>query len=87
MASHMLKQKIKNVLKQSYFNDADDLVDVSDGDADDIHVVVVSHKFDGQRLKAKNDLIWDLLSQNLQPEEWQQITLTIGTTPEEIKAM
>ncbi len=86
MASSELKQKIRDALKRAYFNDADDLVDVSDGVGDDIHVVVVSHKFDGQRMREKNDLIWSVLSRELAPDEWGKVTLSIGTTPAEIKA-
>ena len=74
-------------MKDSYFKDPDDLVDVSDGPDDSVHVVVVSHKFDGLRMKAKNDLIWSVLSQKLRPEEWGKVSLSVGTSPEEIKAI
>ena len=88
MADEQIKEKIHRALKFMYFNSENDLVDVSDGDADDsIHVVIVSHKFDGIRMKEKNDLIWSVLVQNLQPEEWGKVSLSIGTTPQEIKAM
>ncbi len=86
MADLHLKQKIHDVLKGAYFSDPDDLVDVSDGPDDSIHVVIVSRKFDGVRLKAKNDLIWSVLTQQLGPEEWGKISLSIGASPEEIKA-
>lgn len=56
MAEAELKQKVHDELKRSYFSDPDDLVDVSDGPDDSIHIVVVSRKFDGRRLKEKNDL-------------------------------
>lgn len=46
-----LKQKIHHVLKNGYFHDAEDLVDISDGPEDSIHVVIVSRKFDGHRMK------------------------------------
>jgi stress-induced morphogen len=82
-----LKQKIQDVLKEKYFSAPDDLVDVSDGPDDSVHLVIVSRKFDGRRIKEKNDLIWSLLTANLQPEEWGKVSLSIGTSPEEIKAM
>ena len=69
-----------------HFKDPQDLVDVSDGPVDSIHVVVVSRKFDGHRMKEKNDLIWSVLVQKLAPEEWGQVSLSVGTSPEEIKA-
>jgi len=81
-----LKHRIHDVLKEGYFKDPDDLVDVSDGPEYSIHVVVVSRQFDGRRMKEKNDLIWSVLTGNLHPDEWGKVSLTVGTTPEEIKA-
>jgi stress-induced morphogen len=86
MADDQLKSKIRDVLKAGYFHDTEDLVDVSNGPDDSIHVVVVSRKFDGRRLREKNDLIWSELSQRLAPEEWGRVSLSIGVSPEEIKA-
>ena len=88
MADIRLKHKIHDTLKKTYFDDPDDLVDVSDGtDDDSIHVVIVSRKFDGRRMREKNDMIWSVLTQKLSPEEWGKVSLSIGTSPEEIKAM
>jgi hypothetical protein len=86
MADARVKQKIHEVLKAGYFNDDDDLVDVSDGPDDNIHLVIVSRKFDGRRMKEKNDLIWTVLVQKLTPDEWGKVSLSVGTSPEEIKA-
>lgn len=86
MTDNKLKQKVYAVLKQGYFSGPDDAIDVSNGPEDSIHLVIVSRKFDGKRLKEKNDLIWDQLMQNLATEEWGKITLSIGASPEEIKA-
>jgi len=86
LADSKLKQKIRDVLRGAYFKDPDDLVDVSDGPDDSIHVVIVSRKFDGRRMKEKNDLIWSVLSQHLPPDEWGKVSLSVGTSPEEIKA-
>jgi stress-induced morphogen len=86
MADSQLKQKIRDALKGGYFGAPDDLVDVSDGSDDSIHVVIVSRKFDGQRMKEKNDLIWSVLVKNLRPDEWGKISLSVGASPEEIKA-
>ena len=86
MADAQLKQKIRDVLRVAYFKDPDDLVDVSDGPDDSIHVVIVSRKFDGRRMKEKNDLIWSVLVKNLRPEEWGKVSLSVGASPEEIKA-
>lgn len=86
MADPHLKEKIRDALRSDYFKDADDLVDVSDGPDDNIHIVIVSRKFDGKRMKEKNDLIWSVLVKTLRPEEWGKVSLSIGTSPEEIKA-
>jgi stress-induced morphogen len=86
MADSKLKRKIRKVLKENYFNDPQDFVDVSDGPEDSVHVVVVSRKFDGHRMKEKNDLIWSVLVKKLGPEEWGKVSLSVGTSPEEIKA-
>jgi hypothetical protein len=81
-----LKQKIHDSLKTAYFGDPDDPVDVSDGPEYGIHLVIVSRKFDGHRMKEKNELIWSLLVKNLTQEEWGKVSLSIGASPEEIKA-
>jgi stress-induced morphogen len=87
MSHEALKQKVKDVLKRGRFRDIDDLVDVSNGCDDNVHVVVVSRKFDGLRMKEKEDLIWSELTQHLTQEEWEHVTLSIGVSPEELKAV
>ena len=86
MVDAQLKELIHDVLKRGYFKDPEDLVDVSNGPDDSIHVVVVSRKFDGRRMKEKHDLIWSELIQKLNTDEWNKISLSIGASPEEIKA-
>jgi stress-induced morphogen len=86
MAEVELKQKICDALRDTYFKDPNDLVDVSDGPDDSIHIVIVSRKFDGRRMKDKNDLIWSVLVQKLAPQEWGRVSLSVGASPEEIKA-
>lgn len=85
MADDSTKRRVEEALTKAYFGDSGDLVDVSDGDDDNIHVVVVSRKFNGHRLREKNDLIWSILTQELVPDEWCKVTLSIGVSPEEIK--
>lgn len=56
-----------------------------DGDwPDHFHVVIVSPKSDGQRMKKEHDIIWDDLFRSLTPEEWGKISLTIGHSPQEL---
>ncbi|MEM7537170.1 MAG: hypothetical protein AAF639_33665 [Chloroflexota bacterium] len=87
MSSETLKTKIYTVLKNGYFNAATDFVDVSNGYDDLIHIVVVSRKFDGRRSEEKDDLIWSELYNNLSKDEWGRVSLSVGASPEEIKAL
>jgi hypothetical protein len=87
MADDALKKRIRDVLKQGYFKDAEDLVDVSDGYDDNVHVVVVSRKFDGKRTREKEDLIRSELVKHLTADEWGKVSLSVGASPEEIKAL
>lgn len=85
MTKEQLKKKVYETLKNKYFNGSDDSVDVSDGPEDSVHLVIISRKFDGKRLKDKNNLIWSQLMRYLTSEEWSKVTLSIGASPEEIK--
>ncbi len=86
MTKEQLKEKIYDVLRRGYFDGPDDAVDVSDGPEDSIHLVIVSRKFDGRRLKEKNNMIWSQLMQFLAANEWGKVSLSVGASPEEIKA-
>ena len=86
MADASLKQKIRTLLRGGPFADAGDAVDVSDGEADDIHVVVFSRKFDGLDLQERQDLIWPHLEMNLSPDEWGQVTVIVVVSPDQAKA-
>ena len=86
MTKEELKKKVYDVLKNRYFNGPDDTVDVSDGPEDSVHIVVISRKFDGKHLKDKNDLIWSQLMQYLAADEWGKVSLSIGASPQEMKA-
>lgn len=87
MADAALKEKIRDALKGAYFKNADELVDVSDGDDDGVHVVIVSRQFDGRRMKEKSDLIWSVLTQQLKQDEWDKVSLAVGASPDELKGI
>ncbi len=87
MADERLKQKIYGTLKRGTFQGPDDAVYVSDGDGENIHVVVVSPQFHGRRMKEKEDLIWSELAHHLAQEEWTKVSLSIGVAPEELKTL
>ncbi len=84
MACKILKQKIHDTLKAGYFSDSKDFVDVSDGSADHVHIVIVSRKFNGHTMGSRTDIIWDQLEKNLSREEWGHVFLSIGMLPEEV---
>ena len=84
MACKILKQKIHDTLRGGYFSDAKDFVDVSDGSADHVHIVIVSRKFNGYTMGDRTDIIWDELVKNLSQEEWRHVFLSIGMLPEEV---
>jgi hypothetical protein len=52
-----------------------------------MHLVIFSQKFNGRSMKEKYDLIWSELIQKLDIDEWNNISLSIGAGPEEIKAI
>lgn len=88
MACEMLKRKIYNVLKDGYFGDENDFVDVSDGFDDLVHVVVVSRKFNGDGSMIKRgDIIWNELLNRLPNDDWGHVSLTIGRPPEEVSLL
>ncbi len=71
MADAALKSIIKQSLEDTYFSGCDDAVWVLDSDepGDNIHVVIVSPKFHGKRLKEKADLIHSVLLNELPPDD------------------
>ena len=85
MACETLKQKIHDTLRSGYFSDTKDFVDVSDGSADHVHIVIVSRKFNGHTMGDRSDIIWDELVKHLSQEEWGYVFLSIGATPEEVQ--
>ena len=86
MPNEAVCRRVYEVLRGHYFNGRDDLVDVTEGGEDDVHVVVVSRKLAGLSYDEKHDLVWDELMRHLTVEEWGRVSLTIARSPEEIKA-
>lgn len=88
MSDDALRRKIRDVLKEGYFEDESDAVYVLDGDwPGNFHVVIISPKFDGRRMKEKHDLIWDEIFSTLTAEEWGKVSLTVGHSPRELTAI
>jgi len=87
MSPEELRAKVYRVLKGGYFSGPDDAVDVTDGWEGNVHVVVVSHKFDRKYEEEKFDLIRSELVRALPPEDWGKVSLMVGVSPEELKAL
>lgn len=85
MTQDKLKEKIYRVLREGYFSEENDYVDVSNGYEDFIHIVVVSPKFNGCNLKIRDDLIWNEIVNSLTDDEWGTISLLIASTPDEVR--
>lgn len=86
MACETFKREIYNVLKEGYFGDKNDFVDVSDGYDDLVHVVVVSRKFNGDSTIIKRgDIIGQELLKHFPDGEWGDVSLTVGRLPEEVR--
>jgi hypothetical protein len=63
-----------------------DTIDVSDGYKDNIHVLVVSRKFDSMSERRKQDMMSTLLkSADVTQEEMELITVLMALSPGEIK--
>lgn len=81
------REDIKGLLRQAFQQEfPKDTVDISDGYRDNIHVLVVSRKFDGLSEKAKQDLLWNIIDQtSLSVAEKNLISLLMPVSPAEIK--
>ena len=87
MANTQLKEKIRDLLRSGPFAGVDEAVAVSDGEIEPhIHVVVISRKFDDLEFIERQELIWPHLERALSPEEWGQVTLVVGISPQQAKA-
>jgi acid stress-induced BolA-like protein IbaG/YrbA len=82
-ADAQLKKKIEELLKAEFPSET---VDVSDGYKDNIHVVVVSRRFDDMREKEKLDAVWQIIdSGDLTHAEKALISLIVPYSPRELK--
>ena len=82
-ADPVLKQKIEDILRAEFPNE---IVDVSDGHGDNIHVIVVSRKFSGMTEKAKQDLLWHAIDASSLPDSDKvKISLILPYSPSDLK--
>lgn len=83
-ASPEPKQKLEAILGSAFPGET---VDVSDGYADNVHiVVVVSKKFRGMHEKEKQELLWSAITAaDLTDDEKVRISLIMPYSPDEPK--
>lgn len=78
-----VKGILEKVLKAVF---PEDTVDVSDGYQDNIHILVVSRKFDGRTEAEKQDMIWTpIRKSDLTEGELFLISLALPLSPADIK--
>ena len=81
------REQIKEILRQAFRRRfPDDTVDVSDGFEENIHVLVVSRKFDMMNERTKQDLMWEIIDDtDLSDEEKGLISLAYPISVAQIK--
>ena len=78
-----VKQALEVALRKEF---PDDTVDISDGYQDNIHVLVVSRRFDPLSEQEKQDLLWGIIdATDLTKDEKVLISLVLPYSPSEIK--
>lgn len=81
------RDRVKRTLEDSFRREFPrDTVDISDGYGDNIHVLVVSRRFDPLDEKSKQDLLWSIIDKSpLSEQERGLISLVLPVSPAEIK--
>lgn len=81
------RAKVKLMLEQALRQEfPKDTVDISDGYQDNIHVLVVSRKFDELDHQQKQDYLWKIIdSCKLTKQEKLLISLVFPVSPSELK--
>jgi len=81
------RDEVKRILATAYRKRfPNDTVDVSDGYGRNIHVLVVSRRFDDMDEQSKQDLMWEIVDETeLTPHEKSLISLLMPVSPAAIK--
>ena len=78
-----VKRKVHSAFREEFPTDT---VDISDGYQENIHVLVVSRRFDGMSEAEKQDVMWGVIdAADLGAAEKALISLVMPLSPEEIK--
>jgi hypothetical protein len=79
-----VKAVLEGVFRREFPNDT---VDVSDGYRDNIHVIVVSRRFDRMAERKRGSLMWSILDRApLTKDEKLKVSLLYALSPEQIKS-
>ena len=83
----MDRDKIKNAIRDRLRKEfPTDTVDVTDGYQDNIHVMVVSRRFDTMKEREKQELLWGLIDNaGLDESEKMLISLILPVSPDELR--
>jgi hypothetical protein len=81
------RDEVKRILTPAFREEfPDDTVDISDGYQDNIHVLVVSRKFDELTEAQKQDMLWGIIDRtDLTDAEKSLISLVMPVSPAEIR--
>jgi hypothetical protein len=81
------RDEIKRILEEALRKEfPTDTVDISDGYEENIHVLVVSRRFDKMDERTKLDLLWPVIDRtDLNDDEKSLVSLVMPASPAEIK--
>ena len=78
MATQAFKDKVKGIFEEAL---PGAFVDVSDGYRDNVHVVIVTRRFDGLTERQKDEYLWSIVQPALEAEAGR-ISLLLGYSPD-----
>ena len=80
------RQEVKEVLREAFRREfPEDTVDISDGYKGNIHIMVVSRRFDRMSERKKQAVMWRIIdSTDLADEQKQLVSLAYPISPAEI---
>jgi len=81
------RKEVKRILEEAFRQEfPNDTVDVSDGYKENIHVMVVSRRFDTMNERQKQEMMWEIVDGTvLTKAEKSLISLLYPVSPAEIK--
>jgi len=77
-----LQVEVERVFRAAY--PLPDFVDVSPGYRSNVHVVIVSRKFDNMTERQKHDTVWEIAREHF-GKDAQRISILLAYSPDELK--